>query len=93
MKKEWALLDVILEIENIISTAAIILSVVGNGRFVSTMSWQIIAPTLVMLAWQIIAPALVMLAWQIIAPTLVMLAWQINAPTLVMLAWQIIAPL
>ena len=49
MKKEWALLEVILENENIIFTAAIILPAVANGRFASTISW-----------WQIIAPALVM---------------------------------
>ena len=48
MKKEWALLDAILETENIIFTAAVILSAVANGKFASTLSWQIIAPALVM---------------------------------------------
>ena len=47
MKKEWGLLDVIFENENIIFTAAVILSAVANGRFVLTMSWQIVAPALV----------------------------------------------
>ena len=32
MKKEWALLDAILENENIIFTAAIILPAAANGR-------------------------------------------------------------
>ena len=48
MKKEWALLDAITENENKIFTAAVILSAEANGRFASTMSWQIIAPALVM---------------------------------------------
>ena len=48
MKKEWALLDAILENENRIFTAAIILSAVANGRFTSTLSWHIIAPALAM---------------------------------------------
>ena len=48
MKKEWALLDMILKNEHIIFTAAIILSAVANGRHASMMSWQIIAPALVM---------------------------------------------
>ena len=48
MKKEWALLDAILENENIVFTAAIILSAVANGRIASTISWKIIAPALVM---------------------------------------------
>ena len=51
MKKEQTILDAILENENIIFSAAIILSAVANGRFgrfASTMSWQIIAPALVM---------------------------------------------
>ena len=50
MKKEQTILDAILENENIIFSAAIILSAVANGRFgrfASTMSWQIIAPALV----------------------------------------------
>ena len=46
--KEWALLDAILENGNIVFITAVILSAVANGRFVSTMSWQIIAPALVM---------------------------------------------
>ena len=48
MRKEWALLDAILENENIISTAAIILSAVANRRLASEISWQIISPVLVM---------------------------------------------
>ena len=48
MKKEWALFDAISENENIIFTTANISSAVANGRFASTMSRQIIAPTPVM---------------------------------------------
>ena len=47
LKKEWALLNAILENENKFFTAAVILSAVANGRFVLTMSWQIVAPALV----------------------------------------------
>ena len=43
-----ALLDAILECENVIFIAAVILSAVANGTFASSISWQMIAPALVM---------------------------------------------
>ena len=48
LKKEWALLNAILENENKFFTAAVILSAVAKRMIALTMSWLIIAPALVM---------------------------------------------